>query len=100
VSATLDYDRYYPATINDSEAAEDALAVAAEVGTALRAPEPAATSEDFSFMLQRRPGADIWLGQARGAAAPALHNPKYDFNDDVLETGVRLHIALARHWLR
>ncbi|BBE34084.1 hydrolase [Sphingosinicella microcystinivorans] len=100
VSATLDYDRYYPATINDAEAAEDALAVAAKVGTALRAPEPAATSEDFSFMLQRRPGAYIWLGQGRGAEAPALHNPRYDFNDEVLEIGVRLHIALARHWLR
>jgi hippurate hydrolase len=100
VSATLDYDRYYPATINDAEAAEDALAVAAKVGTALRAPEPAATSEDFSFMLQRRPGAYIWLGQGRGAETPALHNPRYDFNDDVLEIGVRLHIALARHWLR
>ncbi len=100
VSAGLDYDRYYPATINDAEAAEDALAVAAKVGTALRAPEPAATSEDFSFMLQRRPGAYIWLGQGRGAETPALHNPQYDFNDEVLETGVRLHIALARHWLR
>lgn len=100
VSALLDYDRYYPATINDAEAAEDALAVAAKVGTALRAPVPAATSEDFSFMLQQRPGAYIWLGQGRGAEAPPLHNPQYDFNDEVLETGVRLHIALARDWLR
>lgn len=99
VSARLDYDRYYPATINDAAAAEDALAVAATVGTALRAPEPAATSEDFSFMLQERPGAYIWLGQGQGAASPALHNPHYDFNDAVLETGVRLHVALARHWL-
>lgn len=99
VSAMLDYDRYYPATINDADAADDALAVAATVGTALRAPEPAATSEDFSFMLQKCPGAYIWLGQARDADSPALHNPHYDFNDAVLETGVRLHIALARHWL-
>jgi amidohydrolase len=100
VSTEFDYDRYYPATINDPEAAEDALAVAATIGTALRAPEPAATSEDFSFMLQRRPGAYIWLGQGRGPDAPPLHNPQYDFNDEVMETGVRLHIALARHWLR
>ncbi len=100
VSVVLDYDRYYPATINDVDAAEDALAVAATVGNALRASEPAPTSEDFSFMLQARPGAYIWLGQAEGDASPALHNPHYDFNDAVLETGVRLHIALARHWLR
>lgn len=100
VSAALDYDRYYPATINNAEAAEDALRVAATVATALRAEEPAATSEDFSFMLQARPGAYIWLGQAQGADAAPLHNPHYDFNDAVLETGVRLHIALARDWLR
>ncbi len=100
VTARLHYDRYYPATINDAEAAEDALAVAATVATAERAPEPAATSEDFSFMLQQRPGAYIWLGQGQGDGSPALHNPKYDFNDAVLETGIRLHVALARHWLR
>ena len=100
VSAELDYDRYYPATINDADAAEDALAVAATVGIAHRASEPAATSEDFSFMLQQRPGAYIWLGQAHEDHAAPLHNPHYDFNDAVLETGVRLHVALARHWLR
>ena len=99
VSAELDYDRYYPATINDADAAEDALTIAAGVGVAQRAPEPAATSEDFSFMLQARPGAYIWLGQGKGENPPPLHNPHYDFNDAVLETGLRLHLALARHWL-
>jgi len=99
VKAELDYDRYYPATINDADAAEDALIIAASVGTALRAPEPAATSEDFSFMLQARPGAYIWLGQGVGESPAPLHNPHYDFNDAVLETGLRLHLALARHWL-
>lgn len=100
VDATLDYNRYYPATINDADAAADVLALAAQIGRAELAPEPAATSEDFSYMLQRLPGAYIWLGQAEGPDAPPLHNPRYDFNDGVLETGVRLHVALARHWLR
>lgn len=100
LSVTLDYDRYYPATINDADAAEDALQVAASVATAVRASEPAATSEDFSFMLQQRPGAYIWIGQGKGESASPLHNPHYDFNDDILEIGVRLHVALARHWLR
>ncbi|NOW47839.1 hippurate hydrolase [Novosphingobium sp. SG751A] len=99
VEASVDYTRYYPATINDPAAAQDALAVAATVGTALRAPEPAATSEDFSFMLQVRPGAYIWLGQGVGDNPPPLHNPHYDFNDGVMETGIRLHLALVRHWL-
>lgn len=100
VRASLVYDRYYPATINDADAARDALEVAARVGRAELAPEPAATSEDFSFMLQQRPGAYLWLGQGRGDNPPPLHNPHYDFNDEVMETGIRLHVALARHWLR
>jgi hippurate hydrolase len=100
VHATLDYVRYYPATINDPEAAADALEVAASVGKAQLAPEPAATSEDFSYMLQQRPGAYIWLGQGQGESPAPLHSPRYDFNDTVLETGLRLHVALARHWLR
>ena len=100
VQTVLDYDRYYPATINDAAAAADALEVAASVARAELAPEPAATSEDFSFMLQQRPGAYIWLGQGQGDSPAPLHNPRYDFNDGVLETGIRLHVALARHWLR
>lgn len=99
VSATIDYDRYYPATINDPQAAADVLEVAARFATAELAPEPAATSEDFSFMLQQRPGAYVWLGQAQDGHAAPLHNPHYDFNDAVLETGIRLHVELARHWL-
>ena len=99
VESRLEYDRYYPATINDRQAAADALEVAATVGKAELAPEPAPTSEDFSFMLQQRPGAYIWLGQGTADHAAPLHNPQYDFNDTVMETGVRLHVALARHWL-
>ena len=99
VSSHIHYDRYYPATINDPTAAADALTVAATVAEASLAPEPAATSEDFSFMLQHRPGAYIWLGQGRADNDVPLHNPHYDFNDAVMETGVKLHVALARHWL-
>ncbi len=99
VTSHIDYDRYYPATINDAQAAADALEVAAKFADAELAPEPAPTSEDFSFMLQKRPGAYIWLGQARGEHTAPLHNPQYDFNDDVMETGIRLHVELARHWL-
>ena len=65
VTATVEYDRYYPATINDADAAHEALAAAATVGDAQLAPEPAFTSEDFAFMLQACKGAYIWLGQAR-----------------------------------
>jgi hippurate hydrolase len=91
----VEYDRYYPATINDPAAAEAALAIAATIGTALRAPDPAFTSEDFAFMLQERPGAYLWLGQAKDDNAVPLHHPGYDFNDEIMATGMRLHIALV-----
>lgn len=99
VTATVDYGRYYPATINDPEAAQEALAAAATVGNAQLAPEPAFTSEDFSFMLQACKGAYIWLGQAKAEGSVPLHNPHYDFNDDVLGLGIRLHVALAEQHL-
>jgi hippurate hydrolase len=99
LSASVAYDRYYPATINDADAAAEALEIAGTVAKAQLAPEPAFTSEDFSFMLQACKGAYLWLGQGRGPDSPALHNPGYDFNDDVLETGVRLHVALAEQLL-
>lgn len=94
------YHRYYPATINDAGAAEDALRAArAVVEDAGVAPDPAFTSEDFAFMLQERPGAYIWLGQGRGANTPALHNQRYDFNDGVIATGIAWFTELAEQLL-
>jgi hippurate hydrolase len=100
LTVTVDYQRYYPATINDAEAAQEALEAAATVGKAQVAPEPAFTSEDFAFMLQACKGAYIWLGQARPEGSVPLHNPHYDFNDEVLGLGIRLHVALAERHLR
>lgn len=93
------YERYYPATINDPSAVTEALEAAATIGTAEVAPEPAFTSEDFAFMLQACRGAYLWLGQASASERISLHNPKYDFNDDVLGTGIRLHVALVERRL-
>ena len=99
LTATVDYTRYYPATINDPEAAQEALDAAATIGIAQLAPAPAFTSEDFAFMLQACEGAYIWLGQAKDQGSSPLHNPHYDFNDDVLGLGIRLHVALAERHL-
>ena len=98
VTVDLDYDRYYPATVNDEACAEKALDAAAQIPgiTASAAPEPAFTSEDFSFMLQAVPGAYCWLGQGTGEGSPALHNPHYDFNDAVTGTGVAWFTNLVR----
>jgi hippurate hydrolase len=98
-TADIRYERYYPATINDPSAASEALEAAATVTNAELAPEPAFTSEDFAFMLQACKGAYLWLGQGGAGEQVPLHNPKYDFNDDVLGTGIRLHVALAERLL-
>jgi len=96
---TVNYNRYYPATINNAQAVEEALKAAAGVAHAEVAPHPAFTSEDFGFMLQACKGAYIWLGQGRGDNDIPLHHPHYDFNDDVLATGIRLHVALVERHL-
>ncbi len=98
--ASIDYVRYYPATINDAACAHHALdAARALFGKGLLLDAPAATSEDFSFLLQQVPGAYIWLGQGRGPDSPPLHDPAYDFNDDVLPVGASLLAALAERRL-
>jgi len=97
--ATVNYTRYYPATINDPEAVAEALEAAATFTRAQTAPEPAFTSEDFAFMLQACKGAYLWLGQGRGDNDAPLHHPHYDFNDNVLATGIRLHTALVERHL-
>ncbi|RME67909.1 MAG: amidohydrolase [Alphaproteobacteria bacterium] len=100
VAVRVLYDRYYPATINDGEAAAEALAAASCVCKhASMAPDPAFTSEDFAFMLQVRKGAYLWLGQGRKTHTAPLHHPKYDFNDDVIPLGVRWHVVLAERLL-
>ena len=90
------YDRYYPATINDAHCSMHALDAARCVcAHAEQAPAPAFTSEDFAFMLQAKKGAYLWLGQARDAERVPLHHPRYDFNDDVIATGVGWYATLA-----
>jgi hippurate hydrolase len=101
----VNYLRYYPATHNTAAEAGCALAAARAVGLDARpAPRPAFTSEDFSFMLQKRPGAYLWLGQGRGdphavGEAP-LHHPCYEFNDAALPLGIRWFCEVAERALR
>lgn len=94
-AVTVRYDRIYPVTVNDEDAAVEALAIAGAFAHAELAPEPAFTSEDFAFMLQACKGAYLWLGQGSGGRNASLHSARYDFNDDVLDVGVKLHVGLA-----
>ena len=104
VDVEVNYNRYYPATVNTPAEAQIALHAAEAAGLlASVAPRPALTSEDFAFLLQSRPGAYLWLGQARaaseGRSEPPLHHPCYDFNDDALPYGVRWFCAVAERAL-
>jgi hippurate hydrolase len=87
VDATCRYERGYPATINDAEKAAFAASVAADVvGEDKVTPDARKEmgAEDFSYMLNVRPGAYLFLGAGDG---PVLHHPEYDFNDAIAPIG-------------
>ncbi|MAM23921.1 MAG: amidohydrolase [Rhodobacteraceae bacterium] len=87
VSAELIYEVGYPATINAAEQTRFAAEAARDVAGAEAvddAVESVMGAEDFSYMLERRPGAYLFLGQGDGAG---LHHPEYDFNDEVAPVG-------------
>jgi len=100
--ATLKYERVYPATVNSEREAEFAARVADGLIGAqnvVRDLEPSMGSEDFSFMLQRCPGAYARLGQGGADTGCFLHNSRYDFNDDVIPIGAGYLAALAEQAL-
>lgn len=95
-SAHVRYERIYPATINTPDEARFATRVARDlVGDEHVDAEmdPSMGAEDFSFMLQVKPGAYLRLGQG-GEGSCFLHNSRYDFNDEVLPLGAALHAGL------
>jgi hippurate hydrolase len=101
-SAELDYRRGYPPTVNHASEAEFAADVAAEIcgeQNVDRNVQPSMGGEDFSFMLNARPGAMLWLGNGSGEDGCFLHNPRYDFNDSALPVGISFFARLAERFL-
>jgi hippurate hydrolase len=100
---TVEYSRGYPPTVNHAAQTERAALAAARVMGAdrvIRQRPPAMGGEDFSFMLQEVPGCFVKLGQMDGARGRvALHNPQYDFNDDLLPIGASFFAALVEQEL-
>ncbi|MGR9086514.1 MAG: M20 aminoacylase family protein [Gammaproteobacteria bacterium] len=88
----------YPVTVNaeaeTSLALKAALAVAGDGGVH-RDPVPCMGSEDFAFMLQEKPGCYLWIGNGSSENSCLLHNPHYDFNDDILPVGVAYWVKLV-----
>ena len=60
---------------------------------------PSLGGEDFSYMLQKVPGAMAWIGNGPGEGGCFLHNARYDFNDDALPIGVSFFVRLAERFL-
>ena len=108
--AELSFQRGYPPTVNHAAESAFAADVAAEVvgeHNVVRAVEPTMGSEDFSFMLRARPGAYLWIGNGDGSHRAAghglgpcmLHNPSFDFNDDLIPLGATYWIRLVEKFL-
>jgi hippurate hydrolase len=95
VEARLDYQIGYPATVNHAREAAFAAEVAREIAGAAAVDDEAGRemgAEDFAYMLMKRPGAYLFLGQGPGAS---LHHPAYDFNDEVAPVGASFFARLV-----
>jgi hippurate hydrolase len=98
-SASVDYRLIFAPTINAPEHTEALAAAAAELvggDKVARDKPPAMASEDFSFMLERVPGAYINLGIGNGAE---VHNPRYQFNDEAIPYGAALYARVVEKGL-
>lgn len=96
------YTNSYPVLVNTAAETEQAVTVASQlVGSDHVNPnhEPTMGSEDFAYMLERRPGCYIFIGNGDGAGSCMVHNAGYDFNDDAIETGVAYWCSLAQSLL-
>ncbi|WP_299863680.1 M20 aminoacylase family protein [uncultured Roseobacter sp.] len=95
LEARLEFEFGYPPTVNDAAKAGFAAEVAAEIAGAAAVDDaimPVMGAEDFSYMLEARPGAYLMLGQGEGAG---VHHPKYNFNDEIAPIGASFFARLV-----
>jgi hippurate hydrolase len=101
-AAELDFRLIFPPLVNDAGETEFIADTAAELvgeNNVDRSGNRVMASEDFSYMLDRRPGAYIQIGNGDGGGGCEVHNPGYDFNDAALPLGVSLFVRLAERKL-
>jgi len=95
VTAKLRYDEGYPATVNSSDETKFAVDVARDVaaeGAVNAESQRAMGAEDFAYFLQKKTGLYLFIGNGDSAD---LHNPPYEFNDEVIPTGCSWFAAMA-----
>ena len=93
--ADLEYEYGYPPTVNHPKETAFAVEVAAEISGDVNVDSnapPIMAAEDFAYMLEERPGAYLNVGQGDSAA---LHNPEYDFNDELSPIGASFFVKLV-----
>jgi amidohydrolase len=93
--AKLDFRRNYPVLVNHEKETDFATSVASQIAGGDRVnPDlpPMMGAEDFSFMLNEKPGAFIWIGNGDSAG---LHHPSYNFNDDAIPFGTSYWVKLV-----
>ena len=105
----FEFVRNYPPTVNSAAEADFARSVMASIVGAdqVMGQQPTMGAEDFSYMLQAKPGAYCFISNGEGdhramghGGGPCtLHNPSYDFNDDLIPLGGTYWVELARRWL-
>ena len=99
---SLWYERRYPPTVNSPAETEFAAATAASLvgaGKVRRDLLPSMGAEDFACFLEQTPGAYIWIGNGAAPDQAMLHNPHYDFNDEILALGASYWARLAERAL-
>ena len=100
----LDYQQLYPVLVNWEKESDIAADVAAEVvgaDSVTRDCNPSMGAEDFSFMLNERPGCFVWLGgRFDDRETHPLHNTQYEFNDDTLAIGASYWVRLTEQLLK
>jgi amidohydrolase len=109
-TAEFTFSRNYPPTINHPAETEFARGVMAEIVGAdnVLEFEPTMGAEDFSYFLQHKPGCYVLIGNGDGSHRASghglgpcmLHNPSYDFNDDLIPLGATLWVRLVQAWLQ
>ena len=99
----VSYDRRYPPTVNSAAETELCRRAAGAVfgETQVRRDDiPSMAAEDFAYMLQVKPGCYVWLGNGPGTGGCSLHNPHYDFNDEILPLGISYWVKLVETVLK
>jgi amidohydrolase len=95
---SVKFEHRYPPTVNSINATALCARVAGDLlgHNKVRDDElPSMGAEDFAYMLQKKPGCYVWLGNGPGTGGCTLHNPHYDFNDEILGLGVAYWVKLV-----